>query len=407
MFTSKSVLLQVLCLLPMGSAWHYHGFDSYVPFPEEATSALESTVQALKDQAPKVIQILTFPGKDFNPHMQEVAVRNSYQNPLFMYEVDYMISDGLQMGCRTPKSGGNTTNSVGRVTDHVEASKNKDMCKKHCIHNGRYCTAHAMSHMEGQAQTGHNAMMETLRRICLGNTLENSYANPIWFDYLENFRSKDCMAASTDLNACSKGIMEFNLEDFPSGEGSDYAKCVDDANSEGSKAIPALEAALDFAHQQKKYVLHELPVMEIGEHKFSSSPRTDHVLAAWCGHFTGEVRPIGCDFCEHCSNQKNCLWNLNCDGHLFDATNYKDPIHNGTPDSGGSTPASTTPAETPASTPATTPVSTGGILAGGMFMGFAIAAVLWLGVEHMRKKKALAEGAKAATRYSDNTNEIA
>jgi hypothetical protein len=295
------------------------------------------------------------------------------------------------MGCRASTDDGTAAvNDVGRITDHIQADDNVNMCLNHCMQKGRYCPAHDMDTMEKETMhSGQDVMKETLRRMCLGATLENSFANPNWFVYLENFKNKDClMGNGKNLNECSQSILDNFMPDVPTDEGSDFAKCVSEGD-DGSTAIPVLEKALDFAHQQKKYDTNELPVMEIGEHKFSDGPRTDHILTAWCGHFTGEVKPIGCDFCQHCNNAKNCLWALNCDGHMFDVKNYKDPKATTANMKNG---VSKDVQEMEVATEDVVK-GTGSILVGGIFIGLAIAAMLWAAAE-FKRRKAVAEVGK-------------
>ena len=269
MIFSRIALLNVLLLLPsFGVGWDDFRED-YVPYPPEATGALDYTVSKIKD-VPSVRVLGTLPGSHLFEAIQEVAVRNNYQNPLFKLDVAFLMEDGVKYGCRHPTKDATLLDS-GRYSDtfHGKQKHTPNFCHSHCTHAGRYCPVFPPEELkETTDHSGGDLVMEVLRRLCIGDKLEGGFANPIWFRYLEAFEKRNCMEKRDGMNLarCSGEIFKEDIPDFPSKLA--YEGCVRAEEQFHDFKNKILEHSLDVSYSQN-YTAEEMPLIDIAVSNFS------------------------------------------------------------------------------------------------------------------------------------------
>jgi len=384
MVATRTALLSFLCFLSLSTISEGRRYKkSYKPYPDEALALLNSTVERLYKDAPDVRVLVTLPGKDYLDHLQEVAVRNTYQNHLFKFDLNYIMEDGVTYGCRVNKtSGGRLLKHRKPPNDNAQAqvNKNKKMCGSHCTHHGRYCPAFPKDELaKHTSQNGRDLVLEVLRRLCMTKLFVGSYSDPNFFEYVNHFADDGCLE-NPKLGECSMNILQNKIHGFNVAKGSKFDKCVMEAEADTDKTNPLLEDSLKFSLALKDYTPNQLPVMEINGAKYAGKMRADGLQHTWCSHFKGELKPVSCDFCAHCNNMKNCLWLLRCDGHKFDVKTYKNPKYE----------TALQIVEDDVEEVADMTIE---ILAAGVGIGMAVTALLWCLVE-IKRKRAVAEVGK-------------
>lgn len=327
MLASRTAFLSFLCLLPVFCAG-WEDFENYVPYPPEASGILNQTIWKVSEDVPTVSVLATLPGHHLFEAMQNVAVRNSYQNPLFELDVMFLMGNGVDFHCRTHRKG-EKPNAIGRYTEtwRTKERHRPSYCHNHCTHHGRYCPIFSPEELKERTDhEGKDLVFEVLRRLCIGHSLENGFANATFFKYMEAFETRNCIENGMHLGDCSNSIFEEDIPEFPSGPNSQYAKCVDSEHSESDAKHPILEHSLDVSYKVKNPI-DEFPLLDIGHGMFQAanahSISSNEILEEWCGTFKGLDRPVACDFCVGCRDVQTCLWNLQCDGRSFDVDSYK------------------------------------------------------------------------------------
>ena len=304
---------------PLSPLWdHNEHWDNYVHFPDTPAAWkdwLEKESYTLR-RSPilNVFTTIPEPPQRVYPLVKGMMLRNHLDNKILWAHPNYLITDGLEYGCREMVDG---------KEEHVPVEST--LCDDHCLFQGRYCAPFEPSKMPDVLPTGFKGkdiVKEALRRLCFDHYYHASDIK--WFEYLEAFERKQCLQ-QPDVTQCSMEVIE-------AGDHMEYdnlAACVNDTAWEMDIPNKSLEQQLSDAKSLKVTRDNtQFPLVRIGNVVHlpptpDANYTTEGIFNQYCNSFQDRTMyPVSCDVCGKCQNVRHCLWTLECDGKSFDSVQF-------------------------------------------------------------------------------------
>lgn len=283
--------------------------DSYVHFPDEMKELLDAEFKTLM-RSPQLSVFTTVPEPEWRvyPLVKGMMLRNHLDNKILWAHPNYLITDGLEYGCRELVEG----------TDHHVAVESA-LCEEHCLHQGRYCAPFEPNDMPSVLPFGFQGkelVKESLRRLCFDHYYHASDVK--YFEYLELFDRKQCLQ-QPGVSQCSMQV----IEEVDHANYDFLEECVNETAWNTDYTSERLELQLTEARRAGAN-LANMPLVKIGdiEHPRPQPGQdftTQGIFAHYCTMF-GEraMHPVSCDVCGGCQDVRKCLWTLECDGVPLD-----------------------------------------------------------------------------------------
>lgn len=282
---------------------------NYVHFNDTMKDYLAKEFEELMRGSPSVNIFTTFPEPDQRiwPLVKGMTIRNHLDPKILWATPTYLISDGLDMGCRELGADGVTSIPIEEST----------LCDDHCTHAGRYCHPELPVNLPPTV-TGKSLVLEALRRLCIDRAYHASDYK--FFRYLEDFERAGCLL-SADMTACSLEVInKISWLDY-----ANFADCVGDLNDIVSDVKnDVLEEQLVAAKNKNIDPASDIPSLYLADVKYEGELTTEAIFREYCGIFErdGKMHPVSCDICGGCQDVRKCLWTLECDGTPFDETKF-------------------------------------------------------------------------------------
>jgi hypothetical protein len=282
--------------------------NTYVHYPDEMREVLDESFKVLM-RSPELYIFTTVPepaNARVWPLVKGMTLRNHLDNKILWTIPNYLITDGLDFGCRQMVDG---------VEQHMPVEN--AICSDHCTHQGRYCAPFHPSSMPEELPKhfqGKELVKESLRRVCFDKYYHGSDIK--YFEYLEGFERAQCLQ-QPDVTECAlQVIVGIDHADY-----SNLAECVDEENWENDVINEHLQQQLEDAKHYDAH-LDNMPLVYIGNDLYTGKLNTNHIFEEYCSKFEDRpMKPISCHVCgDMCPNgdTRHCLWTLECAQNPFD-----------------------------------------------------------------------------------------
>lgn len=327
-FTQRTLLLLLVITLKvsLASGQHVHEEtrESYVQYPASASGLLLEEVADVG--SPLGLEVVTSlatsaPNRrssDVWYLLKSIVHRLRNQNQIIHVNPHFYVSNGLDLGCRQLLFDEDTNTET-----EIETLPLPPKCEGACTNHGRYCVVERESFDEN-ADNHRGAMLveETLRRICFAEIYHGSDLK--FWDYMEAYDRLECGIAE-QIGECALRAVDV-VKDVEYGPLDD---CMHSAGGLDNDAVNVrLKQEIDKRSKgQIPFTMSDVPFIRMGRTKYSSGIyNVPYIFDFVCSIYQQEkgIKPIACDFCGSCTNARECLWELHCDGKEFDVSDFQD-----------------------------------------------------------------------------------
>ena len=315
-----SVVLTITTRLARGQTGHAETRETYVHYPASAADLLREEVADIG--SPLGLEVVTSlaPSHDENniwSLLKAIVHRLHNQNQIIHANPHFYVTNGLDGGCRELHYDEDTG-----IETETEVFPVPAQCEGACTNHGRYCVVeHESFNPAADNHRGAMLVEETLLRMCLVEIYHGSDLK--FWEYMEAFDRLQCVKAG-DIGECSERAVNL-VSDLEYGP---LQNCMHSAGGlENDGANVRLKQEVDKRSKGRvPFTFEDVPFIRMGRSIYSgTSYDVPHLFEFVCSVYREEtgITPIACDFCEVCSDARECLWKLQCDGKPFDIATFQ------------------------------------------------------------------------------------